>query len=343
MSTWTVIVPTNRPDRFIDFLDAWVDLFTKYDVYLIVIQDLPGHDEGIRDNFNRSGLEGELHHQGTIEAEHIPHRSDMIRSWGIYRAWKTTCDYVLSLDDDTAPDGDLFEAYEREFERKQPFSRYLSVGALTTFDGQMRGFPYEQRENGKAMVQYGGWNGILDYDAFTQIKGVREEETFFPLVLPVPVEIAVTTCIMNAAWRREFSREMWQLPLFARRYNRFGDIWSGLFQKKVLDFTGGVMLINGRASVTHERASNPHVNIRREKPGMAPNEKLWRMLRVGSYETVTRSAWEYFQLHDEPYANHFMAARNEWLGLFRDDPGSGLGEGRADTGMVLEERSPAPE
>jgi hypothetical protein len=190
---------------------------------------------------------------------------------------------------------------------------------MTSFPGEMRGFPYGERVNGEVAVQYGGWNGILDYDALTQLRGVRPEEIFAPVVMPVPIGAATTTCIMNAAWRREFSREMWQLPLFNGRYNRFGDIWSGLIQKKVLDYTSRVMLINGRACVRHVRASNPHVNLRREKPGIDANDKMWRMLHYGDFEQVTKSMWEFFKLKDPPYAERFFQARREWIGLFDAD------------------------
>jgi hypothetical protein len=316
MSTWSVVVPTVRPNSFITFLDAWNDLFHRHDVYLIVVQDNGKHFEEVREGFHYSGIEGELHHHHTIEMEFIPHKSDMIRSWGIYRAWKHPSDYVLSLDDDVIPDGDPFERYEYEFERARPFSPYLSVGAMTSAKVEMRGFPYEQRTNGKVMVQYGGWNGVLDYDAHTQMKGVNEDELFWPYVMPVPKGAAATTCIMNAAWRREFSREMWQFPLYHQRYNRFGDIWSGLVQKKVLDATDGVMLINGRASVRHERASNPKVNMRREKPGIPVNEKIWDHLEEGNFREVTASVYWFFREHDPEYADYFMKARREWMELF---------------------------
>jgi hypothetical protein len=312
-----VIVPTNRPDRFQVFLDEWNDLFHGHDVYLIVVQDNGKHFEEIREGFHYSGIEGELHHHHTIEMEFIPHKSDMIRSWGIYRAWKHGSDYVLSLDDDVTPYVDLFAHYEYEFEHERPFSPYFSVGAMTSSRLEMRGFPYKQRHNGKVMVQYGGWNGVLDYDAHSQLMiGNNTDEQFWPYVMPVPKGAAVTTCIMNAAWRNEFSREMWQFPLFDGRYNRFGDIWSGLLQKQVLDFQGQVMLINGRAGVLHQRASNPQMNLRREKPGIPINEEIWEYLYPGPYADLLKQIHEYFERADPEYAAHFKKAYEEWLGLF---------------------------
>jgi len=315
VATWSVVVPTNRPDRFEEFLNEWIDLFVRHDVALFVIADL--EEAGpIKEQFDRCGLEGEFWPRSSIEAEYIPWMSDMIRSWGIYRAWVWGNEYTLTLDDDTKPFVDVFDLYEEEFVRPRPHSSYFSVGAMTSSHKEMRGFPYEQRESGRVMVQYGGWNGMLDYDALTQLAGVGDSAQFWPFVVPVPVGAATTTCIMNCAFRREFSREMWQLPLFEGRYNRFGDIWSGLIQKRVLDHTGGVMLINGRASVMHERASNPKLNLRKEKPGIEPNEDLWEHLAPGDYEYVSASFASYFRDRDPDYWTHFIMARTEWMGLF---------------------------
>ncbi len=314
--TWACVVPTNRPERFAEFLEEWLPLFAKYMVKLFVIQDLPAHDPQIKRAFDYAGLEGELHHWGSIRAKQIPHRTDMVRSWGIYRAWKAGASYTLSLDDDTSPYGDLFAEYERVFTAGAPVSRYLDVGALTSFDGQMRGFPYRDRERGEVGVQYGGWNGVLDYDARTQLAGVNEEETFLQVVLAVPKGAAVTGCIMNACWRTELAPLMWQLPLLSGRFNRFGDIWAGLFAKKTLDALGKVMVVNGRALVRHERASDPEANLERERPGIPLNERLWHNLRGADYQAVTDSAFAYFAARDLEYAQHFLRARNEWLGLF---------------------------
>jgi hypothetical protein len=109
---------------------------------------------------------------------------------------------------------------------------------------------------------------------------------------------------------------MWQLPLYAFNYNRFGDIWAGLFAKRVLDAEGSVMVINGEASVRHERASNPIVNMTREGPGIPVNEGLWDELWGQSYEAVTKSAFQYFKTVDHEYALHFRVARDEWVRLF---------------------------
>jgi hypothetical protein len=299
-----VVVPTCRPDSYKDFVEAWTPLFTRYGVDLIPVFDDEKGWQGIPD--------------------FIPRRTDMIRSWGIYKAWQSGSDYTLTLDDDVRPHGDIFAAYESVFDSGAPVSPYLDVGALTTFDGQLRGFPFKDREKREVAVQYGGWHGVLDYDAPTQLEGVNDQEWFESIILPVPKGSAVTGCIMNACWRTKYAPMMWQLPMLDGKFNRFGDIWAGLFAKKTCDALGLAMVVNGAASVRHERASNPETNMEREKPGIPVNESLWEALWSENgtldhaYRLTTDFAFSYFHGLDEEYAEHFVKSRDAWLRLFAD-------------------------
>lgn len=261
-----------------------------------------------------------------IELDSIPRKTDMVRSWAFYKAWADSQpgDYCLTLDDDLLPIGDIFEAYEHEFEVGSVLSPYLSVGALTDSGLQMRGFPYRDRKVAEVAVQYGGWSGVLDYDAATQLAVPRSDHDFEPIIMPVPKGIPTTCCIMNTAWRVEYTPIMWQLPMLPDRYNRIGDIWSGLFIKKTLDALGGVMLINGKAAVRHERASDPYKSLQKEAPSVFINEYLWENLNAPKtshildiYAEVTDDASNYFAKYDVHYANNFTKARDEWLTLFR--------------------------
>lgn len=371
--SWSVVVPTCRSEQFVEFTHAWAPLFEKHVDHLVIVQDLDGHDAEIAKAVDRLGVPMvELHHRGTIGAKYVPHGTDMIRSWGIYRAWKYGSTYTLTLDDDVRPHGDPFHAYEAVFDRGAPVSEYLNVGALTSFGRPLRGFPFKDRVLREVAVQYGGWHGVLDYDAPTQLEGVRDQEWFDRIALPVPRGAAVTGCIMNAAWRTKYAPIMWQLPMLTAhdwgsewpgwdgrkcricgivqtnahraaaayraplppcrgRFNRFGDIWAGLFAKRVCDALDVAMVVNGLASVRHERASDPQKNLERETLGIPVNEELWdelttpvvigaeRDLAVAirqTYKCVTDRAAHYFRGRDPEYAEWFRAARDEWLGLF---------------------------
>jgi hypothetical protein len=290
-----VVVPSCRPDSLKEFLAAWDNLFQRNDVGLFVVEDQPPWKD---------------------IPEFIPRRTDMIRSWGFYLAWKAGYQYILTLDDDVRPAGNPFKAYGDVFDSGAPLSPYLSVGALTTASVEMRGFPFGDRKPVEVALQYGGWNGVLDYDAPTQLAGVSTEEYFSPVNLPVPRSTPVTGCIMNCAFRAKYAPFMWQLPLLDGRYNRFGDIWSCLIAKRTFDWMGKAVVINGKASVFHRRASDPVKNMEREAPGIPVNEHLWEHLEEGDYEQVTESAYRYFVYIDREYAEHFRKSRDEWMKLF---------------------------
>jgi hypothetical protein len=291
---WAVVLPSNRPERRAAFEAAWAELFERHGVRLFAVIDEPPWP-GI--------------------PEFIPRRTDMIRSWGFVQAWRSGCRYVLSLDDDVTPVGDPFAAYERVFEQGAPVAPYLSVGALTDAGCEMRGFPYGVRW-ARVAVQYGGWCGVPDLDAATQITRAPVQAQFHPVVLPVPQGVAATTCAMNFAFDAEYTEWMWQLPLFEGRYNRFGDIWSGLIQKRVLDVAGLAMVVNGPALVRHSRASNAWANLSKEAPGMEINEGVWAALPGGTWREVTDAFANHLASFDPPYAAHFRDARDQWEAAF---------------------------
>lgn len=304
MKGWAAVIPSNRPDRLERFLESWDYLFKKHFVDVIVVRDEPPW-EGI--------------------PPFIPRGTDMIRSWGFYQAWKKPhVSKIVSLDDDTEPADDIFEQYDYEFERGAPFSSYYSVGSHTTTGLEMRGFPQRGRHS-EVVFQYGGWHGSADLDAATQLATKPQWNEFHETVVPVPVGAAVTCCAMNFCFRADYAMLAWQLPLYdGGRYNRFGDIWSGLIQKRCLDALGKVMLVNGPASVRHERASDPFMNLEREQPGMKPNEDVWEVLQESVagrtmrevFFSVTNSFVRYFMVFDREYAEHFAYCRDAWAALF---------------------------
>lgn len=309
--SWAVVVPSNRTDRLREFIQAWREPFAEARAHLIVVWDGPDPPATV----------GTVLAWGDIP-EFIPRRTDMIRSAGIWEAWRRGYEFTASLDDDVLPTTDLFGEYEKAFNTPLPLSSHLDVGGLTSSGQRMRGFPYRARHC-EVAIQYGGWAGTLDLDAATQLTTPTLDETFAPVVLPVPAGVPVTTCAMNMAWRRDMAPLMWQLPLHEGRYARMGDIWAGLIQKRVLDALGLVMVVNGRALVRHDRASDPFVNLEREAPGMGLNENMWLALTnpqagsvSGAFRQVTDSLARYVSETNPKYAEHFTWARDQWLALF---------------------------
>lgn len=328
MTKWVCIVPSNRPEQMRSFLNNWGQYFTEHMVELVVMWDLPKVPDALRGTTHTEPIH-ELCWKD-LTTKHIPTKTDMVRSFAFKWAYDNTdADFFITLDDDVRPDlfTDIFADYEKVFMKESVLSPYLDVGALTSSGLQMRGFPYKDRVKRDVAVQYGGWHGVLDYDAATQLAVPKQDQYFSGIIMPVPKGAAVTCCIMNTAWLREVTPIMWQLPMLEGRYNRVGDIWSGLFIKKTLDAINKVMVINGAASVNHRRASNAYVSLIKEAPSVWLNDNLWDNLSnpeeeltevtmISAYKNVTDSAYEFFKEHDKEYAEHFKKARDEWLKLW---------------------------
>lgn len=325
MSNWTVIVPSNRPIEVDKFIASWSVLFVKHKVHLVLMWDLPTIPQEVKEI--TSCKITQLCHKD-LTTKYIPTKTDMIRSFAFKWAYDNTdADYFCTLDDDVRPGifGDIFEEYEKVFDKGAVLSEYFDVGSLTSSELQMRGFPYQDRKLKEVAVQYGGWEGVLDYDAATQLAVPKEHEFFSDIVLAMPKGVAVTCCIMNTAWRREYTPIMWQLPMLNGRYNRVGDIWSGLLIKKTLDAYGAVMVINGAATVRHQRASDPYKSLVKEAPSVWLNDNLWKAIEYSMeeghsaeeyYEAYTNLAAKFFLKHDKEYGDHFLKARDEWLSLW---------------------------
>jgi hypothetical protein len=312
--SWAVVVPSNRPDRLADFRKNWGPTFTDAGAQLYVVEDAdpwPG-----------------------IPAW-VPRRTDMIRSWGFVQAFRDGHDYVLSLDDDVLPYSKathLLAEYEAVFQSTMPVVPCLSVGALTGTGLEMRGYPDVGRERPVA-IQYGGWKGVPDLDGRNQLLyPATRSSAFMPAVMPVPRDIAVTTCAMNFAVRRTELMWCWQLPMTADGlFNRWGDIWSGLIQKRMCDITGRAMVVNGRASVRHHRASDPQTNADREAPGYASHDGLWEAVRRSGQSFVEVSnalADHVLRYHDHKLArdavrqwrDHFLWCRDLWISALGERP-----------------------
>ena len=88
--------------------------------------------------------------------------------------------------------------------------------------------------------------------------------------MPVPKGVLMPVCVMNVAFKAKVLPYYYQAPMYGD-INRFADIWSGWEVKKAIDNEGWAM-VTGYATVKHERASNPFVNLIKEAKGVMMNE-----------------------------------------------------------------------
>ena len=313
--TVSIVIPSNRPERIGNFLSAWESEFSGYDV--IVVED------AARKSF---GLPSWVRHYSWAEIDKIllddawiiPRRSDCIRSFGFLMA---KGDFILTLDDDCSPKTPGFIA-----EHIAILTNQLEASGWTmTIDGiRPRGMPSgSQNRTEPCVLNHGLWCGVPDIDAQTQIK-VGSHPPFLVLDQVIPRGQFFAMCGMNLSFCRIMLPAMYFLLMGEDwTYDRFGDIWCGLFAKAIADHLG-FAVHSGAPYVIHDRASDAQTNRRKESPGYLVNEWLWRTvdrIRFGNAQSVADC---YLQiaaaLPTDPYWKSLRQAMTRWVQLTRVAP-----------------------
>jgi hypothetical protein len=130
---------------------------------------------------------------------------------------------------------------------------------------------------------------------------------------------------MNLAFRPEMIPALYFLLMGRHRdgtawpYDRFGDIWAGVFAKRIADHLG-FAISSGAPSILHSRASNPEVNLQKETPGYPVNEVLWRRvdavgLSAGTVAGCYKQIAEGLDLQGDYWAT-LKSAMKVWASLF---------------------------
>ena len=266
-----IVVPTIRKEKIKEFLFKWN--FPEW-LDIIVVEDNP------EKSFDVSHPSSTILHYSWKEIDKvfgkdswiIPRRTDSIRSFGFYMAYKLGADFIITLDDDCYPlDKDFLKRHLAVLDKG--LYRWMS----TTKDIKPRGIPFKNTGNVPVMVNMGFWRGVSDVDAPTSL--VLNVPDLEPnAMLPVPPGFYFPMCGMNLSFKREIVPAMYFL-LMGRNYDydRFGDIWCGLIVKAICDRLGYVITA-GMPSVKHERASNVWANLRKEREGLEVNEDLWEYI-----------------------------------------------------------------
>lgn len=322
-----LVVPTVRQECMRQFLDAWEPEFAGHE--LIVVEDNPERTFELRSSARIThycwrDIDQTLGEDRWI----VPRRTDCVRSFGYWQAWRRNPDMIVTLDDDCLPPAGgprgFLAAHWRRLEQGGGHDAWVS----TTSGTVPRGVPYHERQRRhRAVINHGLWTNVIDYDAITQLSQVR---TPTPVDFPdqtIPRGAFYPMCGMNLAFRPEIAPALYFL-LMGRDFgvDRFGDIWAGLFSKRICDHLGWAVN-SGSPTVHHARASNVWANLRKEAPGMERNETLWRLVD-DTVLTATTAAGCYRQLAaavagaagDDPWLQKAAAAMRIWCELFAAGP-----------------------
>jgi reversibly glycosylated polypeptide / UDP-arabinopyranose mutase len=324
MAERVLVVPTNRPDRFQDWLRAWGDR-GGWDT-VIVVEDALERSAPLRDV---AAADPRVRHYSWKEIDEvlgdaawiISRGDSAIRCFGLWSAWSRGAKWILTLDDDCYPLGTqglaptLFQEHEAATAGHR---RWLS-----TLPGQRtRGLPYRNQGTlADVVANVGLWTGSGDPDAVQELTGYRH-----PCPMPrgnwvVPCGQYVPVCGMNLFLHRD------AVPLFyfppmgrGQPYRRFDDIWAGVIAKKCLDHLGWSLSV-GEPFVDHRRAGNPFRNLVAEAPGIAANETFWAsvdgaLLAARDPAKVVRQVGAHLATDPDAYLARLGRALQTWAGLF---------------------------
>ena len=285
-----VVIASNREQCMKQWLAEWEpDL---RDARVIVVEDSPqaGFDlgAGYRDleHLAWEDIDADLGDRSWI----IPRRTSAVKSYGFWKAFTEGADAIWTLDDDCYPEEDLRGRYLTEIGDRLSEDRAQDswwntlgnsgIGAETMYP---RGFPYGIREQRRpVMIHHGLWSGVPDLDGITALEhpDYRLPEPLLYGVKTVPPGM-FPMCGMNLAFRREMTPAMYfmlmghDLEGQPWGFDRFDDIWAGLFAKRVCDHLG-YAVTSGSPSIRHTKESDPQERVRKEASGIRAHEKFWR-------------------------------------------------------------------
>lgn len=326
-----IVVPTIREECAQEFLQAW-----DFQAPVYLIEDNPGRTFLLNHTGN-----GRVHHYCWESIEHmmghdqwiIPRRSDCIRSFGFLKAVEDGADVIITLDDDCYPYGDAtadsFVGYHLQ-RLNTTFEYWVSTIKHCGVPMKPRGLPYRNRGEQNVVINMGGWRGHPDLGSPQALAWDGERLPGYDMATwkPVPGGRFFPMCGMNLAFRVDVLPLMYFLLMGQDQvghrfpYDRFGDIWCGLFAKRILDHWGDAVCA-GWPRVHHAKASNPLANLQKEVRGIDVNERLWQWVRAWTPEgnTIAESyvsmakwiaEWGTLPRENQKYWARLSAAMQHW-------------------------------
>jgi hypothetical protein len=284
-----ICVPTNRIDAVSVFAQEWESVFRYAADQALFLSLFIHEDAPKRTEIRRISSVGECSHTCHQDIEAvlgernwiIPRNSGACRSFPMYLAWKERCDYIVTLDDD---------CYPGEIEPEQFFTSHLAAFKrdrwFRTIDGvKPRGVPYGDCGSLTVILNHGVWTGISDLDGPTSlvVEGSSSHVILRADREVIPPGMFFPLCAMNVCYHRSAIPAAYNLLMGLDGYgfDRFDDIWSGLFLKKISDHLG-LYITSGIPIVRHAKASNPFSNNRKEALGIHLHEFFWRHIAAAN-------------------------------------------------------------
>lgn len=253
----------------------------------------------------------------------IPQRCHAETSFGFLIALEELADFVIELDDDVYPiEGyDLIDHHIENLKESRAFHVSSDGRWYNTLDNLElssdrckifpRGHPYSKETrvckyyweelDCDSVLNMGLWLGNPDLDALTIIAqggldgrcDVKSIRIIKPRII-VAASNFFSVCSMNTAFRSKIIPAFYQLYMKYMGIDRFDDIWSGIFLKKIADHLGEKLSL-GLPPVYHsKRPRSSFRDLKVELEGMVLNEKLWKIV-----ESIVLEGGDYLECYSE--------------------------------------------
>lgn len=320
-----VVIPTIRN---LEFLEEWKDQFSECSLLVVEdhnIKEISVPTKGFKKAYHYSweDIQKDFGKDEWI----FPRQNAGIRSYGFWKAYQKSADVIITLDDDCYPtEAGFVQKHLDNLSSKAPdnwFPTFPHPYYMYT-----RGFPYGARNKKRVVISHGLWSNKMDMDAQTQLAiGEVNVPAYPPLWQVVPRGQFFPMSSMNLAFTRDVAPFMY-FPLMGKDphenswgFDRYDDIWAGIFVKKIIDHLG-FSVVNGSPFVEHRKASDPHKNLEKEKTGMAVNEELWK--RVEAVRLTQSTTMDCYNeliskivFPKQPYFKKLREAMSIWSHLFK--------------------------
>jgi hypothetical protein len=285
----------------------------------------------------------------------IPERAHAETSFGFLVAYEEGADFIIELDDDVFMKGlieghrsNLFEETGETVSSRSRWYNTLDAIALSERGSFFpRGHPYSpetrvedykwSKTSSKCVLNMGHWVDNPDFDALTilyyggldgrcRIKGTKLKRD--KVIVGKGTYFAV--CSMNAAFVPKVLPAFYQLYMNTMGIDRFDDIWSGIFLKRVADHLGDKVCLGTPVGVHDKRPRSVFKDLKKEMDGMVMNETVWQMINgdIGgsSYSDAYLSLIGLLEAGAGKLANenykHFLKLQGEKMRLWIEVVGS---------------------
>lgn len=240
----------------------------------------------------------------------IPERSHAETSFGFLAAAEDGAEIIIEIDDDVFPykdqklvKGHLDNLGDSTGVAMESTSKWINTIDLLELENSNtkifpRGHPYDHSVrnyihnisgyiDSGCVLNMGLWSGVPDLDAVTilanggldgrpKIRSIGLKRNMDKVIVKPGNYFAV--CSMNTSFRVKILPAFYQLYMRYMNIDRFDDIWSGIFVKKIADLFGDHICI-GKPILYHDKRPRPvWKDLKIELEGMIINEWLWKIV-----------------------------------------------------------------